>query len=74
LLVPEGNICINIYGGNRSSLGSLLTQDSLSPYERSSLLTQDNLCPRERGLTTAAAVVNQHTWTTILFYVKNLST
>jgi hypothetical protein len=47
--VPEGNICINIYGGNRSS-------------------------PWERGLTTAAAVVNQHTDDTNPFYVENLST
>jgi hypothetical protein len=38
--------------------------------ERSSLLTQDNLCPRERGLTTAAAVVNQHTRISILFTWK----
>jgi hypothetical protein len=48
-------------------IGSLLALDSLSPLERSSLLTQDNLCPRERGLTIAAAVVNQHTGTPILF-------
>jgi hypothetical protein len=42
--------------------------------ERSSLLTEDNICPRERGLTTAAAVVNQHIEDTDPFYVKNLST
>jgi hypothetical protein len=38
--------------------------------ERSSLLTQDNLYPRERGLTIAAAVVNQHTGIPILFTWK----
>jgi hypothetical protein len=41
-----------------AALGSLLTQDNLSPLERSSFLTQDNLCSRERGLTVVATVVN----------------
>jgi hypothetical protein len=74
LLVQEGNICINIYGGIRSS--PWLSPDSrqylpfgekLSPHLRQS-------SPRERCLTTATAVVNQHIEDTNPFYVENLST
>jgi hypothetical protein len=39
--VPEGNICINIYGGNRSSLW-------LSPDPRQSLSLGEKLSPHLR--------------------------